>query len=174
MRAAWILLLAGAVWGQTEAVEPASLGGASNVSQVAGKLIFAGQPDETAFREAAARGVKVVINLRTAEEMEKLKLDEPKLAAGAGMEYVMAPMQGASLGETDREKVFTLLDEARKPGGRPVLLHCGTSNRVGFVWGLYQASREKLSVDDAVAQAKSAGMKSPALEKALREKLAAK
>lgn len=173
-RAVWVLALAGAVWGQTEAVEPTTLGGAANVSQVAGKLIFAGQPDESAVKEAAARGAKVVINLRTPDEMAQVKFDEAKVAADSGMAYVTAPMQGAAISEADREKVFTMLDEARKPDGKPVFLHCGTSNRVGYVWGLYQASRHKLNVEDAVAQAKAAGMKSPALEKSLREQLAAK
>lgn len=173
-RAAWALVLAGAVWGQTEAVEPSTLGGAANVTQVAGKMIFAGQPDESAVKEAAGRGMKVVVNLRAPEEMAQVKFDEAKVAGEAGMAYVTAPMQGAALSDADREKVFSLLDEARKPGGKPVLLHCGTSNRVGYVWGLYQASRQKLNAEDAVAQAKAAGMKSPALEKALREKLAAK
>lgn len=174
MRRAWLaVILAGAAWGQT-AVEPTTLGGAVNASQVAGKLIFAGQPDEAALKEAAARGTKVVINLRMPEEMAQVKVDEAKAAEAAGMSYVSVPMKGHELAAADREKVFALLDAARKPGGRPVFLHCGTSNRVGFVWGLYNATREKLDVEEAVARAKAAGMKSPALEKALREQLAAK
>ena len=170
--AAWVACLAMA---QTvPRVEPTTLGAAANVTQVAGKVIFAGQPDEAAVKEAAARGSKVVINLRTDEEMAQVKFDEPKLAAEAGMRYVSVPMRQTAPPAEEQAKIFKLLDEAQKADGAPVFLHCGTSNRVGFVWGLYQVSRNHLSGDDAVAQAKAAGMKNPAFEKALRESAAAK
>ena len=153
-------------------IEPTTLGAAPNATQIAGKVIFSGQPDEAGIKEAAGRDVKVVINLRTADEMAQVKFDEQKLAADSGMSYLSVPMQQSAPSQADREKIFTLLDEAQKPGGKPVLLHCGTSNRVGFMWGLYQASRNKLTADEAVARAKAAGMKSPVLEKTLRESVA--
>lgn len=153
-------------------IEPTTLGAAANATHVAGKVIFAGQPDEAAFQEAAARGVKNVINLRTNEEMAQVKFDEPKLATDLGMKYLQVPTQQAAPSQADQEKIFTLLDEAQKEDGKPLLLHCGTSNRVGFLWGLYQASRNKLTADEAVARAKAAGMKSPVLEKTLRESVA--
>jgi protein tyrosine phosphatase (PTP) superfamily phosphohydrolase (DUF442 family) len=62
-----------------------------------------------------------------------------------------------------------LLGEA-KPNAK-VLLHCASSNRVGYVWGLYQAKKKGLAVESAVAEAKKAGMKNPGLESGLRERL---
>jgi uncharacterized protein (TIGR01244 family) len=174
MRSAALLAVAvsvGACWAQTAPViEPTTLGAAPNATQIKGKVIFAGQPDEAGLKEAAGRDVKTVINLRTDTEMAQVQFDEAKLAAESGMSYVTVPVQQTAPSEADQEKIFSLLDEAQKPGGRPVLLHCGTSNRVGFIWGLYQVSRNKLSAEEAVARAKAAGMKSPVLEKALRER----
>ena len=57
-----------------------------------------------------------------------------------------------------------------KPEGRGVL-HCASSNRVGDVWGLFQAKEKGEGVEKAVEEARKAGMKSPALEQALRDRL---
>ena len=57
-----------------------------------------------------------------------------------------------------------------KPEGR-VVLHCASSNRVGYVWGLFLAKEKGVAVDKAVEEAKKAGMKSAALEQALRDRL---
>ena len=45
-----------------------------------------------------------------------------------------------------------------------MLLHCASSNRVGAVWLAYRALDGGLSIEEAKAEAKIVGLKSPALE----------
>ena len=132
-------------------------------------VIFSGQPTAEALAGYAAAGVKVVVNLRTSEEMQKLGLDERAIVEKAGMRYVQVPFGATPPKDEELAGVMKLLGEA-KPNGR-VLLHCASSNRVGYVWGLYQAQKKGLAVESAVAEAKKAGMKNPGLESGLRERL---
>jgi uncharacterized protein (TIGR01244 family) len=133
-------------------------------------VVFSGQPTAEQLAGYAKEGVKVVVNLRTPDEMAKLGLDEKAIVEGAGMRYVNVPFV-ATAPPKDEELagLMKLLGEA-KPEGR-VVLHCASSNRVGYVWGLYQAKEKGASVEKAVEEAKKAGMKSPALEQGLRERL---
>ena len=45
----------------------------------------------------------------------------------------------------------------------PVLLHCASSNRVGYVWSMYRATKHGLSEDAAIDEGKQAGMTAPML-----------
>lgn len=132
-------------------------------------VIFAGQPTAEALAGYAASGVKVVVNLRTPEEMQKLGLDERAIVEKAGMRYVQVPFGATPPKDEELAAVMKLLGEA-KPNAK-VLLHCASSNRVGYVWGLYQAKKKGVGVESAVAEAKKAGMKNPGLESGLRERL---
>jgi uncharacterized protein (TIGR01244 family) len=136
---------------------------------VAQDVIFAGQPTAEALAGYAAAGVKVVVNLRTPEEMQKLGLDERAMVETAGMRYVQVPFGSTPPKDDELAGVMKLLGEA-KPNAK-VLLHCASSNRVGYVWGLYQAKKKGLAVESAVAEAKKAGMKNPGLESGLLEML---
>jgi protein tyrosine phosphatase (PTP) superfamily phosphohydrolase (DUF442 family) len=53
----------------------------------------------------------------------------------------------------------------------PILMHCSDSNRAGAIWALYAGQRDGLTVEEAIAEGKAAGMNAPTLEKAVREAL---
>lgn len=134
------------------------------------EVVFSGQPTAEQLVGYARDGVKVVVNLRTDDEMAKLGLDEKAIVEKAGMRYVSVPFL-ATAPPKDEELVGLMkLLAGAKPEGR-VVLHCASSNRVGYVWGLYQAKEKGVGVEKALEEAKKAGMKSAALEQALRDRL---
>jgi uncharacterized protein (TIGR01244 family) len=154
-------------------VEPVTVGKSPNSTTVGGKLYFAGQPAQGDLEEYAKLGVKKVINLRMPAELEKAGIPEPALVKAAGMEYVNIPFGPEPPTDADLKKIFAELKLA-SPDNK-VLLHCGTSNRVGLVWALYRGTEGGgLGVEEAVAEGRAAGLRNPALEKIAREKLAPK
>ena len=122
------------------------------VSPVDG-ITSAGQPDEAAFSVFADSGYVAVIDMRTAGEDRGL--DEPQVVEELGMEYVSFP-----IGRNDLklEKAGEL-DELLERFDGPVLLHCGSANRVGALLAL----REFLESGDAeiaMQLGKEGGLKS--------------
>jgi uncharacterized protein (TIGR01244 family) len=151
-----------------QSVVPVAVGKAPNSSVFASKVYFAGQPESADFAEYARLGVKVVINLRPASEMEGVSFNEAEAAKAAGLEYVNVPLEGARAEEFDASKIFAYLAKA---GEAKVLLHCVAANRAGFVWSLYRGTQEGLGVEEAIAEGKQAGLKG--LEKTARKRLEA-
>ncbi len=133
-------------------------------------VVFSGQPTAEQLAAYGKDGVKTVVNLRTDDEMAKLGMDEKAIVEKAGMRYVSVPFL-APAPPKDEELVglMKLLAGAKREGR--VVLHCASSNRVGYVWGLFQAKEKGVGVEKAVEEARKAGMKSPALEQALRDRL---
>jgi uncharacterized protein (TIGR01244 family) len=174
LRGTWTVVLvlclvgcpASAEEGEIVAVE---IGETSNLTAHEGSIYFGGQPAAEDFGLFAERGVKTVINLRTAEEVERLGFDEQATVESAGMRYVHVPIGREEPSEDTLSQLMELLEEDES---RPVLLHCGSSNRVGYVWGLYQGARQGKSVDEAVEEGKAAGLRSSTLEEWLRQYLA--
>ena len=99
----------------------------------------AGQPDEAAFRAFAESGVTTVIDLRMPGEDRGL--DEPAVVAGLGMSYVALPTSGEEITFEQARRLDELIDAA----AGPVLVHCGSANRVGALVALseYAASGDR-------------------------------
>lgn len=154
-----LLLAAGtALAGSEEDVAPvkADLNAVVEAGTVASKakLVTAGQPDREALEVFAADGFTTVIDLRGATENRGL--DEASVVDSLGMDYINFEI-------TDRNAIS--LDNARQlseliaaaPG--PVLLHCGSANRVGALLALGK-SLEGASDSEALDYGKSAGLRS--------------
>lgn len=131
----------------------------------AGKIYFGGQPTEGAIRSAPEHGIKVVVNLRSNEEMEGVDFDEAKLVEALGMRYVSIPITPPTFDAPDADRLKEVLTET--PG--PVLIHCKSSNRVGALWALYLARHRGVAVDDAIRYGQSAGLRSHGLEESIRK-----
>lgn len=127
----------------------------SNVSR-AGRFYFAGQPGEAAFRKAAADGVTMVINLRTEPEVAGLPFDEPALVAELGMKYVNIPVMPADFSPA----IVDRFAEVVATTDQPVLVHCGSSNRVGGMWAAYLARTRGMPWDQALELGRTAGLRS--------------
>lgn len=102
-------------------------------------ITSAGQPDEAALSVFAENGYVAVIDMRTAGEDRGL--DEPAAVEGLGMQYVPFPISSSDI----NLEIAGELDALLKQFDGPVLLHCGSGNRVGAMLAL----REFLDSGDA-------------------------
>jgi uncharacterized protein (TIGR01244 family) len=127
-------------------------------------ITAAGQPKEDGLEELAESGYAAVIDLRT--EDEDRGLDEQVVVNKLGMEYVSLPIDGRNAVNFENA---AKLDEILGRYEQPVLIHCGSGNRVGALLAL----REKMhgaDDEDALAFGRSAGM--TGLEDTVKARLA--
>ena len=91
--------------------------------------------------------------------------DEETTVEGLGMEYIALPIDGRDAINFDNAKK---LDEILSQYEKPVLVHCGSSNRVGALFALRE-NMNGASDKDSLAFGKSAGM--PSLESTVKTRL---
>ena len=111
----------------------------------------AGQPDEASLKVFADSGYVAVIDLRT--EGEDRGLDEPAAVEALGMDYINLPIGRDGITYANAK----VLKDAIASYDEPVLVHCGSSNRVGALFAL-QAFSETGDVDVALEAGRAAGM----------------
>lgn len=138
-----------------------------NARQPEPGLLTGGQPDRPCLEALAEAGYRTVVNLRPVSEFDEF--DEADVAGGLGLEYVHIPVAGAD-GLTG-EAVEALDRVLADPQRRPMLVHCGSGNRVGALVAVHAARKQGLGVDAALARGDAAGL--TALRDAVREKLCA-
>lgn len=129
-----------------------------------GEFYFAGQPQESAWNRFASEGVVTVVNLRAPSEMANLGYDEPAIVESLGMRYVNIPVSPDTFSVGDVDKLDAVLSET----SGPVLIHCGSSNRVGGVWAAYLARERGMDVETAIERGKAAGLHSEVMVEAAR------
>ncbi len=134
-----------------------------------GDIYFAGQPTEAALTDAAEKaGIRTVVNLRSAREMDtRVEFDEEALVKKLGMRYVHIPITPATLSVTQADQLHYVLGKTTEP----VLIHCGSSNRVGALWAIYLNRHREIDIDEAISLGEKAGMKNEVLVEAVRRKL---
>jgi len=121
-----------------------------------GRVFIGGQPDETALARFAEIGVTVVVNLRTAAEMddrERVPFDEAAFVVSLGMEYVHIPLGGEDDPYTP-EAVDRFADVLERHEG-PVLLHCTVAWRASYLWSAYLVNEQDFSLDRGMARAEA-------------------
>jgi len=123
-----------------------------------------GQPDTTALKVFAESGYRTVIDLRAPEEDRGIK-NYPAVVESSGMRYVSLPIAGADAVNFDSAQA---LDALLENVDGPVLLHCGSGNRVGALLAL-RKSLEGADDAQAIEYGKQAGL--TGLERRVREVL---
>ena len=125
---------------------------------------FSGQPEASAFKRLVEEaGIETVINFRRPQELENLDFDEPALAKTLGVHYVNIPIMPNTFSSEDTDRLAAAL--ARTKG--PILMHCGSSNRVGGVWAAYLVRHRGVEVEEALQLGRSAGLRSESMEAAV-------
>jgi protein tyrosine phosphatase (PTP) superfamily phosphohydrolase (DUF442 family) len=124
-------------------------------------VLTAGQPSAAQLSQLALSGVKTVIDLRSPSEHREF--DEPATVRDAGLNYRNIPVTPTTLSEREFDEVRTLL---RDENARPVLVHCGSANRVGALLIPYLMLDERRSRDDALRIARDVGLRSDDLARA--------
>ncbi len=118
-----------------------------NWYQVDENLYRSGQPDRKGFEEARAKGIKTVINLRTAHS------DMP-LVDGLGLFVMNVPMTAGGFVEEDIVKALAAIQAAPKP----VLIHCQHgSDRTGLVAAMYRIIFQGWTKEEALSELKRGG-----------------
>ena len=120
--------------------------------QPVNNITSAGQPDEAALQVFADSGYVAVIDIRGPDENRGI--DEVAAVNELDMQYIAFPIAGAdAISYENAEQLDQLLSEI----DGPVLVHCGSGNRVGALLAL----RESLAgADDeqALEYGRSAGL----------------
>ena len=113
----------------------------------------AGQPDEAALQVFAEAGYAAVIDMRGPGEDRGID-DFPAAVEGRGMDYIAFPITSAEQFsfETARD-----LDDILERIDGPVLLHCGSGNRVGAMLALRE-SLKGAGAEQALQYGRDAGM----------------
>lgn len=152
----------------TDAVTPQSLGSMKVLSTFDG-ILLGGQPGPGDIELLKASGVTTVVNMRSDPEMERIESEqgfaEQSAVEQSGIAYVHLPVRKPE--EFDKP----LFDSYRKVFNetpRPFLLHCGSANRVGAVWLAWRVTDGGLTFEEALAEAQSVGLRSPALMEAAK------
>jgi uncharacterized protein (TIGR01244 family) len=124
-------------------------------ARVGDDIFIGGQPTEKALRDLEARGVTVVVNLRTPEEMKNaVKFDEPALIQQLGMRYVYIPMRGNAEFPYSPEALAKFADAVSTANGK-VLLHCTIAWRASHLWAAYLIEDRGVPVETALANARA-------------------
>ncbi|MEM8964592.1 MAG: sulfur transferase domain-containing protein [Acidobacteriota bacterium] len=147
----------------TESPEPHELGTIKRLHAVDG-IFLASQPSPADFELAKKEGVATVINLR--HEAEITEFDPAEVVTALDLDYVHLPWSGPD------ELTDEIFDQARElfdSAERPILMHCGSANRVGALWIPWRVLDGGLSVDAAIAEAKTIGLKTPEYEEIAKE-----
>lgn len=141
----------------TQALEPFECGTITRLHTMGG-VFLASQPSAEDISQAKMGGVQTVVNMRHESEM---KFDEAAHVASLGLNYLNPAWNGP---DELTDEMFAQYREILRTAQRPMLLHCGSANRVGAVWLPYRVLDEGASVEEALAEAKTVGMRSPAYE----------
>jgi uncharacterized protein (TIGR01244 family) len=141
-----------------DALTPAVCGKIARVHAL-GDVYLAGQPTPEDLAEAKKIGITTVINLRPDAEIKDFS--EREAVEAAGLAYVHIPFAGA---DDVTDAVFDRARQQLKAAQRPILLHCASANRVGAVWLPYRVLDAGLTWDAALAEAKTIGLRTAALE----------
>jgi uncharacterized protein (TIGR01244 family) len=116
-----------------------------NQTMPAEGIISGGQPTTEQLAAARDAGYRTVINLRRPEEPGVA--NEPEIVKGLGMDYVSLPVDGpAGLTRENVEAFATALDTAEYP----IVLHCGSGNRIGALFALKAYWLDGKSAEEAV------------------------
>jgi protein tyrosine phosphatase (PTP) superfamily phosphohydrolase (DUF442 family) len=151
-------LLVAALLAAEEAAAPGDVegpfvwGAVPNVTRL-GNLWFAGQPDAAGFEAAKRNGVAVVVNMREPNEMS---WDEAGAVEALGISYFSVPV---SRWRPYSAQAFDRIGEVVAANSeQQILIHCGNSNRAGAWLATHLVQREEMSVGEALAVGRGAGL----------------
>jgi protein-tyrosine phosphatase len=132
----------------------ASIAGVRNFDQVDEQVYRGAQPSDEGFRSLAKLGVRVVLDLREADDRSTA---EERAVTASGMKYVNVPMTGLNPPTTvEITKILALLEDGK---AGPVFVHCKRgADRTGAVIAAYQIDFLKWNNARALKDAKSHGM----------------
>lgn len=133
--------------------KPIEVTGMNGSTQV-GDVLIGGQPSAAGLQELAALGYHTVISTRPESETD---WDEAAKADSLGLHFVRIPMSPPVVEITDEQvaRFADLMENAT----RPIVMHCGSGNRVSGLWAVWLVEHEKLPPERALELAEKTGMR---------------
>ncbi len=117
-------------------------------------LLCGGPPTDADLAHAKTLGARAVLDLRPAAE-GSASADAQRVAA-AGFTPLRIAIAGAAGFTPDNVRAFALAVD--DPAQVPLLVHCGTGNRVGALAALKAVWHDGLAADAAIALGRAAGL----------------
>ena len=124
------------------------------------RVATGGQPSDAAFAKLAANGYRAVLSLRTGSEGVDLQ-HQRDVAEKAGLRYISIPIVSSA---PKPEQVGEFIRAVKNPLNHPMLIHCGSANRVGAFWMIYRVVDQGWPEDKALEEAARIGLTNPALK----------
>tara|TARA_B100000683_G_scaffold274823_1_gene323935 strand:- start:2188 stop:2640 length:453 start_codon:yes stop_codon:yes gene_type:complete len=129
-------------------------GGSMLSYQFSDDILCAGQPSETDLQQLKREGYRSIINLRPANEPGQIQHPQQKTTE-LGLDYHALPITGpGDLNEENTRQFDALLQTA----ARPMVIHCGSSNRVGALMALRAAHIQNKDPREALNDGRKAGL----------------
>ena len=125
-----------------------------------GRVYIAGQPAVEALAALHQKGVAVVVNTRTPDEMddpERVPFDEENAVLDMGMTYVPIPLGGDDY--PYGPEAVDRLAEVLASSDQPILIHCGYGGRASYLWLAYLVKYENLPLDLAITRGEAMMLK---------------
>lgn len=116
-------------------------------------ITVCGQPNESEFRSLPEKGITLVFNVRTPEEMSdtnQVKFNEEQLLKELGITYVTVPISGAKY--PYREEALEKFAEAVSKNTGKTLLHCKGGGRVAYLFAAYEIKYKNRNPDELTQQ----------------------
>lgn len=129
-----------------------------------------GQPTDSAFAKLAAHGYRSVLSLRTASEGIDLKQEQAAVEK-AGLRYISVPVVSSA---PKPEMVDDFVKAVKNKDNQPMLIHCGSANRVGAFWMIYRVVDQGWPEEKALEEAVKIGLRSPVLKTFAHEYIASR
>jgi protein tyrosine phosphatase (PTP) superfamily phosphohydrolase (DUF442 family) len=121
-----------------------------NFGQISPNYFRGGELKGSAASDLAARGVKLVIDLRSDGDV---KATEARLVASAGMKYVRIPMS-TRVAPTS-EQISEFMSLVTNPANQPVYVHCVEGrHRTGVMTAIYRMNVDGWTPDRAFDEMK--------------------
>lgn len=132
---------------------------APNYKRLSPSLAVSGKPSKEALASLREAGFRTAVDLRQPTE----GVSSAREAVEAqGLKFVSVPVSPNTFSLEDVKKVEAVLKDQ---AAAPVFLFCSSSNRVGGAIAVIEYLRGR-SKDEAIAEGKKAGLRSPEMEKA--------
>lgn len=122
--------------------------------RLAPDLVACGQPSRADFEALRATGYTTVLNLRTDGE-KGYPEGQSALLKELGLREIRIPLTYESL---DAKGVDAFRAAVKDPSNRPLVIHCGSSNRVGMLFAILAVLDEGKSLEEAEKIGREAGM----------------
>lgn len=135
-----------------------------SIRYIEGNIFSGGQPTPAEFSKLRDKGIKTVINLRPPPETD---WDQRALMSGLGIKYINLPIEGAAgISEENARTLMSLIDQN---DDEPLLVHCGSGNRVGALIAMAESKIKQSDVETSINEGKRWGL--TRLETKVREAL---